>query len=300
MPVKIFLTGASGLLGGNILRLLGSRPNVEVCAAQRSETFVIPPVFSNGYETLLLDLTSESAVWNVISQWRPDVIIHTAAMTEPAACEWQQDEATRQNILVTRTLTNLAEHFHARLIFISTDLVFDGKKGNYVETDLRHPLSFYGETKMISEDYITKTLEDYAILRTTIMLGYSPRGTRSLNERLMLEVAQLRLPTLFTDEYRSPISVETLAQIVLEFALDAAREAKGIFHAVGSERLSRYEIGKKIFEHFGVPESSYRAASLDSVVSTPLRPRDCSLDNRKLRTVIKTRIPTIDEVIALL
>lgn len=79
------------------------------------------------------------------------------------------------------------------------------------------------------------------------MLGYSPRGTRSLNERLMLEVAQSRVPTLFTDEYRSPISVETLAHIILEFALDAAREARGIFHAVGSERLSRYEIGKKIF-----------------------------------------------------
>lgn len=298
MPTKIFLTGASGLLGGNILRFLGARADVEACAVQRSETFIIPDAFSNGQTTLALDLASETAVWNVISQWRPDVIIHAAAMTEPAACEWQRDEATLQNVLVTRTLANLAEHFGARLIFISTDLVFDGEKGNYVETDLRRPLSFYGETKMTSEDYIAKTLEDYAILRTTIMLGYSPRGTRSLNERLMLDIANARVPTLFSDEYRSPISAETLAQIVLEFALDEAREATGIFHAVGSERLSRYEIGKKIFERFGVPTERYRAATLDSVVSTPPRPRDCSLDNRKLLSVIKTRLPTMDEVIA--
>jgi len=297
MPIKIFLTGASGLLGGNLLRLLTARKNIHLCAVKRHDTFTVPSTFSHGYEVLTLDLTSDTAVWNVLSHWQPEVIIHTAAMTEPTACEWRREEAILQNIVVTRTLTNLAEHFRARLIFISTDLVFDGQKGNYVETDLRHPLSFYGETKVMSEDYIMQTLEDYVILRTTIMLGYSPRGTRSLNERLMLEIAHARIPTLFSDEYRSPISVETLAEIVLEFALDDARSLNGVFHAVGNERLSRCELGTKIFNHFAVPSTCYRCAPLDSVTSIPPRPRDCSLNNQKLRSVIKTRIPSIDEVI---
>ena len=296
MPIKIFLTGASGLLGGNLLRLLTERRDVQLCAVQRRD-FVIASAFSHGHETLTLDLSSETALWNVLSYFQPDVIIHTAAMTDPTACEWQREEATLHNIVVTRTLTNLAEHFRARLIFISTDLVFDGQKGNYIETDARHPLSFYGETKVISEDYIMQMLEDYAILRTTIMLGYSPRGTRSLNERLMLEIANGRIPTLFSDEYRSPISVETLAHIILEFALDDARSLNGVFHAVGNERLSRCELGTKIFNHFSVPSTCYRCAPLESVASLPPRPRDCSLNNQKLRAVIKTRIPPIDEVI---
>lgn len=300
MALKIFLTGASGLLGGNILRHLAAAPKVELCAVQRSASFTIPTAFSLGHPVLSLDLSIESDVWNVLSNWRPDVIIHTAAMSDPTACEWQRDEATVQNILVTRTLANLAEHFGARLIFISTDLVFNGEKGHYQETDARQPLSFYGETKMISEDYIAKTLDNYAILRTTIMLGYSPRGTRSLNERLMLDIAQERTPTLFADEYRSPILVDTLARIVLEFALDDARDLCGIFHAVGNERLSRYEIGQKIFERFGVPPSRYRRALLAEVVSTPPRPRDCSLDNRKLRGVIKTPIPSFEEMVSTL
>ncbi|MCS7013818.1 MAG: SDR family oxidoreductase [Chloroherpetonaceae bacterium] len=297
MALKVFLTGASGLLGGNILRHLALRPHLQICAVQRHASFTVPAAFSLGHPVLSLDLSSENDVWNVLSNWRPNVIIHTAAMSDPVACEWQRDAATVQNILVTRLLARLAEHFGARFIFISTDLVFDGEKGNYQETDTRRPLSFYGATKAISEDEIAQTLEDYAVLRTTIMLGYSPRGTRSLNERLMLDIASERTPTLFIDEYRSPIAVDTLAKIVVEFALDDAREARGIFHAVGNERLSRYEIGKRIFERFGVPPHRYRSALLSEVVSTPPRPRDCSLDNRKLLSIIKTRIPSFDEMI---
>jgi dTDP-4-dehydrorhamnose reductase len=295
--IKLLLTGASGLLGGNILRHAACDSRINLCAVQKSN-FAVPERFSLGKEIFSLDLTDETAVWNLLSQWRPNAIIHTAAMTEPNACEWQRADATRANIDATHTLVKLSEHFGARLVFISTDLVFNGEQGLYSETDSPTPLSFYGDTKVQSENDIAITLTDYAILRTSIMIGNSPRGNRAVNERLMSDVSDGKTPTLFSDEYRTPIAVDTLAQICLEFVLGAAQEATGIFHAVGSERISRYDLGRKIFGHFHVPEHCYRAALLKDFTGTPQRPRDCSLNNKKILGVVRTPIPTLDDIIA--
>lgn len=295
---KVLLTGANGLLGGNILKLSLGWEGLDLLPTQRSKTFVIPEEFSGRQDVPSLDLTSQTDVWNVISQWRPDVIIHTAAMADPATCEANKPLTEACNVEATRILTNLSEHFGIRLIFISTDLVFDGKKGDYIETDTPNPISYYGETKLRSEKYIAETMKDYAILRTSLLLGISPRGGRGLNERILADAQAGKQLVFFEDEYRTPMDSEMLARMTLMLATDTGRDITGLFHAAGPEKLSRLELGRKICKHFGIAEDRYSVSSLAAANPFPPRPRDCSLDSSAITDALKISFPSLDEIIA--
>jgi dTDP-4-dehydrorhamnose reductase len=238
---------------------------------------------------------NQTDAWNVISQFQPNVIIHTAAMTESEACEWNREEAYRVNVVATQMLAMLADMFQARLIFISTDLVFDGEKGDYSETDEPNPLSYYGETKLIAEESVKTIMPNSVILRTSLLLGKSPRGSRSVNERLAAEARAGKKVDLFFDEFRSPIFAQTLAQIIMEFAVGFASETTGLFHAGGVEKLSRWELGEKILTKLKLPLDSINRASSDMAAATPKRPKDVSLNITKLQTLLPYSIPALFE-----
>ena len=128
--MKVLLTGASGLLGGNCMAQLARNPSVHLYASHRDPDFSIPHTFAQGVSAFPLDLTDETAVWNIVSTVQPNLIIHTAAHTETAFCEWNRQEAYALNVKATKVLATLAEMFSARFILISTDLVFDATKVN--------------------------------------------------------------------------------------------------------------------------------------------------------------------------
>ncbi|NTW48762.1 MAG: SDR family oxidoreductase [Chlorobiales bacterium] len=297
-PTKVLLTGANGLLGGNILRLSLGWEGLELLPTQRSKTFVIPEAFSGGQEVPSLDLCSQTDVWNVISQWRPDAIIHTAAMTEPGVCEVNQGQAEVCNVEATRVLCDLSEHFGIRLIFISTDLVFDGEKGDYVETDTPIPISYYGDTKLRSEKYIAEAIQNFVILRTSLLLGMSPRGGRGLNERILADAQAGKPLVFFEDEYRTPMDSKMLARMTLMLATGNGREVTGLYHATGPEKLSRLELGRKICKHYGITDDRYTVSSLAAASPFPPRPKDCSLVSSAITEALKISFPSIDEIIA--
>lgn len=297
MKKKLWLTGASGLLGGNILREAAASEAFDLLATQHDSAFTIPKRFTRGTEVEPLDLLSHTEVWNLFSLWRPDVIIHAAALTDAAYAEAHPDEATALNFTATRVLTDLCAQFNAKLIFISTDLVFDGLQGNYAETDAPNPLSHYGRTKAQAESVVLENLPAAAVLRTSLLLGSSPRGTRSINEKLLEAYRAGSSFIFFSDEYRSPIDAQTLASIALEFA---THDAAGLFHAGGSERLSRYDLGSMLCTHFSIDASHIRAAKLSDASLVPPRPADCSMNNTKLCSIIRTPIPSVAEMIAAL
>lgn len=293
--MKIFLTGASGLLGGNLFRLLSQSSTIDLLATHHDGTFAVPEVFSSGKPSHVLDLKNQTDVWNLVSQFQPNVIIHTAAMTESDACEWNREEAYRVNVVATQMLAMLADMFQARLIFISTDLVFDGEKGDYIETDAPNPISYYAETKLIAEESVRTITPNSVILRSSLLLGKSPRGTRSVNERLVADLRAHKRIDLFYDEYRSPIFAQTLSQIIMEFAVGFASETTGLFHAGGIEKLSRYELGEKILVRLKQPTDSLNRVSSDSVASAVKRPKDVSLNITKLQTLLPYSIPALFE-----
>lgn len=296
-PTKILLTGANGLLGSHIYRLLIPKKNINVLPIYRDPEFVFPSDYSSAFEPVRLDLTSESMVWNIFSQWKPDILIHTAGLTEPGACQWQPREAEKQNSSVVKTLAGLCEHFNVRLIFISSDLVFDGKKGDYLETDVPNPINVYGHFKYEAEQHITDLMTNYVILRTSLLLGPSLRGNRSLDERLKIDASENKDLVFFTDEYRNPISASVLAEIICELLENENTQITGLFHAGGPEKVSRYELGQRLYKKFRILPKQYRGMLQSEMkLSTP-RPKDCSMINHSLLSITGFRMPSLDEMI---
>ena len=282
------MTGASGLVGAHVARQ----------AAGRFDTLGLfqtfrPPHFPSRLESL--DLTDASAVRAMLEAFRPDVLVHCAALTDADRAQREPELARRLNVDATATLAQSARQFGVKLVFLSTDLVFDGRKGApYVEEDPPQPLSLYGRTKLDAERIVRAAGDRWVIARTSLVVGPSPRGERSLDEKLGLALRTGRRVRLFVDEFRCPISVFDLAAAVLELA---DSPANGVFHLAGSERLSRWEIGMRIARRFGWHPAAIKAASTHDVPMNPPRPADLTLDNSRARSVLKTRLRGLTEML---
>jgi dTDP-4-dehydrorhamnose reductase len=286
---KLLVTGASGLVGSHVAQqAIGRFDTLGVFQTYR------PPRFPSRLESL--DLTDASATRAKLEVFHPDIIVHCAALADADRAQREPELARRQNVDATATLAQAARQLGARLVYLSTDLVFDGRKGApYVEEDPPHPLSVYGETKLAAERVVRAADPAWVVARTSLVIGPSPRGDRAVNEKLGLALRAGRRVRLFVDEFRCPISVVDLAAAVLELA-DSPHQ--GVFHLVGSERLSRHEIGMRLARCFGWPAAGIEATRTRDVPMNPPRPADLTLDNSRARSALKTQLRGLTETLA--
>jgi dTDP-4-dehydrorhamnose reductase len=219
------VTGAAGLIGRQLARTAVSfAPQFDVVALTRAE----------------LDLTDFPAVEKKFRADNPQCVIHCAAMSRPGDCQANPAAAHRTNVEATARLAELAGE--GRFIFFSSDLVFDGHKGHYIESDPVNPLNYYGETKVMAENIVLKNPR-HTVLRIGLNSGVSLTGRRSFNEELEAAWRAGKTVKLFVDEFRSAIPAAVTARAVWELA---GKEHAGLYHLAGSERLSRLEIGRVV------------------------------------------------------
>jgi len=173
----------------------------------------------------------------------------------------------------------------ARLLHISTDLVFDGRQGHYREKDPPNPNSVYGKTKLMGEGAVLKKCANGVVLRLSLMGGASFTGQRSLNEDIPLTLKKQGKVRLFKDEYRSPIWADNVAEVIREL-LD--HDFTGLLHVPGGKDYSRYEIGEIIFRHYGLPLDQLEAARVAEFSGSPPRCPDVTLDNSLADQVLET------------
>lgn len=273
---RVWVTGAGGLIGRQIVRLL---------SGVLSDGDAIPLVRAE------LDLTDDAAVSARFRTDKPDAVIHCAALSRSPACQADPALARRLNVEVTRRLAELATKI--TFVFLSTDLVFDGRKGNYVENDPVGPLSVYAETKVAAEE-IVRAHPRHLIVRTSLNYGHSATGDRGFNEELANAWRAGRVTPLFTDEFRRPIAARETARAVLELLRDGA---SGVFHLAGGERLSRWEIGQLIAARQPELKPQIVASSLKSFAGPP-RPADVSLNCAKAEARLGRALPKFSEWLA--
>lgn len=279
----VYLTGATGLAGAAIAEAVARRGHTVVGVSFRNEQ--TPPGLS---KLLRYDLADEEKVTHSVLDHFPEVIINAAAISEPARCEKEPEVSRLVNVQLPTILARLAHHLSARLIHLSTDMVFDGKSDHYRPDSPTAPTSLYGRHKLEAEKEVTRLASEFAtIVRTTLLTGNSLGGRRSVHEKLFETWAAGRTTPLFDDEIRQPCLADNLADVVAE--ISERNDLFGLFHWAGAEEISRYEIGRRILAHFKLPEELVEKTSLRSDPAFADRPANLSLDIRGLTGKLKTQ-----------
>jgi dTDP-4-dehydrorhamnose reductase len=279
---RLLVTGSSGLLGSKIVELA------------KSDTVTVPlhntaPLHSN---SLKIDITIRSETENLFHKLEPDVVIHTASETNVDKCETEKEHARKTNVEGTRNIAEACQKVSAKLVFISTDYVFDGEKGLYNEKDKPNPVNYYGLTKLESEKQVIAHCKNYAILRTSVLYGWHP-WKQNFATWIINKLKQQQEITVVEDHYNTPTLANNLAEMAVEVA---EKDLRGVYHASGNERISRCEFAKQIAKTFDLNSDLIKPVKMSQLTAwTAKRPKDSSLDTGKIQKQLKTKPLNITE-----
>ena len=264
-----WITGANGLIGNYLVQTAPRfAPRWRVRALTREQ----------------FDLLDFETVEREFKKDRPQIVIHCAAISVVGEAQKNPALARRVNVEATKLLAELAAEI--QFVFFSTDLIFDGQKGNYAETDAPNPLHIYGETKIVAEEIVLKNPR-HLVVRTSINGGLSRAGNRGFNEQLKLSLQNSSGMKLFTDEFRSPVPAVETARAVWELA---EKNCAGIFHVAGAEKLSRWQIGQLLVRRWPEIKTKIESGSAKDFPGPP-RALDTSLDISKAQKVLSKPLP---------
>lgn len=274
---RVWITGANGLIGSYLARNAPRlAPGWRVRALTRDQ----------------LDLLDFTAVRREFQKDKPQLIIHCAAITVVGDAQKNPELARRVNVGITELLAELAAEIP--LVFFSTDLVFDGRKGNYSETDVVNPLHVYGETKVAAEEIVLKNPR-HLVVRTSINGGRSLSGNRAFNEQLRRSLQQAgQGMKLFTDEFRCPIPAAETARVVWELV---SQNCAGLYHVAGAEKLSRLQIGELLVKRWPEVTAKIESGSAKDFLG-PTRALDTSFDVSKVQKILSVPLPGLGEWLA--
>ena len=277
---KIFITGLAGMLGSNIAYELRNdyllsgvdllKVNMDKVASYDFDAL--------DYEKLLLCL----------NEINPDVIIHTAAAVNVDKCEIEPDYAKKLNVKMTENIYKVSEKINAKLIYISTDAVFDGKNAKlYSESDKTSPINIYGETKLTGENIVRKNKKNL-ILRTNIY-GFNIQNKNSFGEWIYTNLLEDKEINMFTDIDFSPILVNELAKVINE---TIKRDVSGLYHVCGSGCISKYDFGCELKRIFKIDSGKVNKTTSDSFSFKAKRAKHMGMSNRNICNLLNMKIST--------
>ena len=249
--MKVLITGANGLLGQHVTKVLLDK-NYQVVATSRGESR-LPFQPAANYTYHEMDVANALETFSVMTLEKPDVVVHAAAMTNVDDCELRPQQCERINVQGTSQILTDAETFSSHFIFISTDFVFDGEKGNYTEEEDTKPISLYGFSKLQAESMVQTSTIPFTIVRTCLVYGNLLQGKRSNIVSWVKEsLEQGKTIQVVADQLRTPTYVEDLANGI---ALIIEKKATGIYHISGKDKLTPYEMAIKTAHAFQLDAS---------------------------------------------
>jgi len=282
---KLLITGASGFIGSRLLRDLAAGWEAVGTASSRADP-----------RLRRLELCEPEQVERTLLELRPAAVVHTAAMADPDECQRAPELAERVNTEGARAVARACRRLKARLVHFSTDLVFDGQGSWYKETDPPRPISVYGRTKLAAEDAVLRECPDAAVLRVASVYGRTLGGRPSFLDTLHDGLSRGQTLKCFTDQWRTATPCGQLPEVVA--ALLRRPDLGGVFHWAGATRASRQEFGAAVCRVFGFPESLLEPCLMAEARFLAPRPRDVSLDSRKLSARIAVSPWTLAEGLA--
>lgn len=288
--MKVLVTGATGLVGSRLLEQFAARGHV-VLGVSRHPPLEAPP--RAALETL--DLTDRARVFEFFGRFRPEVVVHAAALTDVDACERAPELAFSANVDATANVTRAARLHGAHLVHLSTDYVFDGNAGPYREEDVPNPRGVYALTKRAAEETVLALMPRAAIARTAVVFGYPPSAARTNFGTWMVENLRAGRPVrLFSDQFISPTLAENAAEMIGELA---ERKLEGVWHTAGGTVLDRVSFGRALCAEFGLDPGLLVVSTISEAAPGTPRPARCGLITQKVREQLSARPLPVDEAL---
>jgi len=281
MSKKLLVIGGSGELGYQIIRNSDSWKTFS--------TYNSNSINLKNIKSFKLDITNKNEVEDLITKLKPHVVINCAVSDRSIKNIANENDKKTAIVKGALNIARSCNKIDCRSVFISTDLVFDGRKGNYTESDTPNFLMSYGRYKAQMERELLGLDYDLVIVRTSLIITLEPMGhqvwwiVNSLNNNQALN--------LFVDEYRSPIYGEDLAKAILELA---DLDFKGIINIAGPEALNRYDLGKKIAYHFNLDTNLLKPVKAEQL--DVKRPLNCTLDSTLAKNMLDAHLKPISEI----
>lgn len=279
---KILIIGANGFLGTNIFQIFSLNKykeiNFHLIASDIENTN-----FEKNVSFYNIDITKPDDVLKKIVKVSPDVVLLTAAMTDVDQCEVDKKIATKINIEGPKNVLRACKKIDAKLVFISTDFVFDGKKnkGNYyTEDDTPNPLSHYAKTKYEAELALIISNIDYLICRTAVLYGWNPQKLNFITW-ILDKLYKKEKISIVTSQINNATFVKNLAEILL---ILIEKDAKGIYHTAGEGALSRYEMALKCAEIFDYDKELI--FPIEDFKQKAIRPKNVGLNIDKMKSFL--------------
>lgn len=269
---KIFIVGASGFIGNYLFKSFANRG-----WTAKGSYYQYP---EDGFSKI--DITNKTEIARVVVKELPEVVCLPAANPNVEYCQEHPKETEKVNVEGTRNVALICKEIGARLVYFSSDYIFDGTSGPYAEEDTPNPLCVYGKQKLSSENIIRDMLDNYLIARTTIVYGWEKRGKNFL-ERLLQSLKNRIEISVPVDQIGSPTYVENLSDML--FAL-VEKNAAGIFNICGNDCISRYAFACKAAEIFGLDASYLKPVTTEKLGQKAPRPLKAGMKTDKMEHAI--------------
>ena len=275
--MKVLITGGSGLLGQYLNHKI-------------SETEEILTLYNSNlgncqdYNSVKLELTNYNAIKDIFEQFRPNIVIHTAAFSHLVMPENISPKNVYElNVNTAKRIAELCDKFNSKLLYTSTDLVYAGYRGSMLKEDAKLiPVSLYAETKLMGEIKIRETFDNYVILRTALLFGFGLNHSKNHFHQMFVNLKSGKKVNLFADQFRTPLSLPEAAEIVQQLLkLDIKSE---IINFGGLERVSRYELGERLCEIAKFDKNLLEKIKMDGVPGLP-KVEDVSMNTEKLSSL---------------
>jgi dTDP-4-dehydrorhamnose reductase len=274
----VLVTGASGFLGSN-LALHCASEGYSVWGSYLSQPFEL-----KGVTPRKLDVCRPDMIKALLDEAKPDFVFHLAAMSKPDDCAKDPAAARQINVQGSKLLAEACAQSGAKLVFSSSDLVFDGSKPMAKEEDEARPLGAYGKSKLDAEKAILAVEgARAAAVRTVLMYGWGRAQGRSFAENWIKSLLTQQPLKTFSDQYRCPVLADDLCSALLDIA---EKDLRGVFHAAGPERMNRYDFAKKLALEFALDPNLVQATSVKDFFFDDPRPAEATLSIAKLKAAI--------------
>jgi len=281
VKLKFLVTGSAGLIGHQVVKDLSESHEVFSCYNKSK------PEHGN---IIKMDLLNHEMISNVMSEKKPDVVIHLGAMTAVDLCDAQQDNALKINSQATEILAKECSKINSFMVYVSTDYVFDGNSGWYEENDATNPLGFYGKSKLLGEKSIQNFSSNWCIARTSTPFGLHPTK-KSFPIWVIENLQKQKQIDVLTDQFTSPTYVPSLSRMLIEIS---ERHLTGIIHVAGASKISRYEMASLVSDKLGLDGKLLREISINDIKWEAQRPKDSSLNVSKAISTLNQKPQKID------